>query len=63
MSESRWSKRRWTGAGEEPNLAEVLADPVVHAVMRRDGVTFVQLHRVITRAQAMLRVTPCRCAA
>ncbi len=29
----------WLGAGQEPALEEVLADPLVHLVMRRDGVT------------------------
>ena len=36
-------EKRWRDAGTEPDLAEVLADPVVHLVMRRDGVSPCQL--------------------
>ena len=53
----------WQNAGEEPALADVLADPLVHQVMRRDGVSFQQLQTVIARAQCALRVGLCRCAA
>jgi hypothetical protein len=57
------SNRLWRKAGEEPDLADVLADPLVHLVMRRDGVTLAQLQNVIARARAALRTSPCRCAA
>lgn len=57
------SNRLWRKAGEEPDLAEVLADPLVHLVMRRDGVSRAQLEAVIARAQAALRACLCRCAA
>jgi hypothetical protein len=55
--------RKWSKAGEEPALAEILADPMVHLVMRRDSVTLAQLQRVIARAQVTLGVGLCRCAA
>ena len=55
--------RRWSKAGEEPDIAEILADPVVHAVVRRDSVSMAQLRGVIARAQAALQVGFCRCAA
>ena len=56
--------RKWSEAGIEPGLAEVLADPLVHRVMRRDGVTMVELKTVIARARAALGIEPCcRCAA
>jgi len=55
--------RRWRRAGEEPALEEVLADPVIHAVMRRDGVTLAELQAAIRRAQQRLQASPCRCAA
>jgi hypothetical protein len=57
------SNRLWRNAGEEPDLADVLADPIVHLVMRRDGVSLAQLQSVIARARAALRVGLCRCAA
>jgi hypothetical protein len=57
------SNRLWRKAGEEPDLAEVLADPLVHLVMRRDGVSLAQLQSVIARARVALRAGPCRCAA
>jgi len=47
----------------EPPLREVLADPVVHAVMRRDGVSFGHLLNVIAAAQAPLRRGLCCSAA
>lgn len=54
--------RHWSRAGEEPALAEVLADPIVLALMRRDGVTLAEICRVIARVQPR-PVEPCRCAA
>jgi hypothetical protein len=56
-------RRSWTMAGKEPRLAEVLADPIVHLVMRRDGVTEEKLLRVIAAAQAVLRSRLCCCRA
>ncbi len=41
----------WREAGKEPSLREVLADPLVHLVMRRDGVTLTQLEAVLARAK------------
>lgn len=52
--------RAWSIAGVEPALAEVLADPVVHLVMRRDGVSPCELRRVIVTAQSKLRSRLCR---
>lgn len=46
--------RDWLGSGTEPALEEVLADPLVHLVMRRDGVTPAQLGAVIAAARARL---------
>lgn len=57
------SNRLWRNAGEEPDLADVLADPLVHLVMRRDGVSLAQLQSVIAHARAELRMSLCRCAA
>ena len=41
--------------GHEPDLSEVLSDPVIHAVMARDGVTEEELLSVITCAQMKLQ--------
>jgi len=41
--------------GFEPHLSEVLSDPVIHAVMARDGVTKEELCSVILSAQKSLR--------
>jgi len=58
------SRDPWARAGIEPRLEEVLADPLVHQVMRRDGVTDAALRGVIARAQARLWSSLCcRCAA
>jgi hypothetical protein len=54
----------WLRPGAEPSLGDVLADPLVHLVMRRDGVGQAQLRLIIAQAQACLRGDPCcRCAA
>ena len=55
--------RRWSRAGEEPDLADLLADPVVHLVMRRDGVSTAELLAVITDARAKMWDRLCPCAA
>lgn len=53
----------WREAGIEPLLNEVLGDPLVRQVMRRDGVTFGDLVGVIAQAQMKLRRGLCRLAA
>ncbi len=40
-------RRSYENAGEEPELLDLLSDPVTHAVMRRDGVTLADLCAVI----------------
>ena len=57
------SNRLWRKAGEDPDLAEILADPLVHLLMRRDGVSRAQLEAVIAQARVALRECLCRCAA
>jgi hypothetical protein len=54
----------WTRAGAEPALEELLADPVLHLVMRRDGVSPGELRAVIAAARARRRArTSCPCPA
>ena len=56
----------WREAGKEPSLREVLADPLVHLVMRRDGVTLAQLEALLGRAKERAkerRSLCCLCAA
>jgi hypothetical protein len=58
------SRDPWARAGIEPRLEEVLADSLVHQVMRCDGVTEAALRGGIGRAQTRLRSALCRrCAA
>ncbi|HZB91712.1 MAG TPA: hypothetical protein VE397_09740 [Stellaceae bacterium] len=57
------SRDPWTKAGIEPRLEEVLADPLVHLVMRRDRVSERELRAVIERARARLRHASCCCCA
>ena len=40
----------WRQAGIEPAIDNMLADPIVHAVMRRDGLQEVDIRAVIARA-------------
>jgi hypothetical protein len=53
----------WVEAGVEPSLADILADPLLHLVMRRDGVTQAALASVIAAARAALARGLCRLAA
>ena len=39
----------------EPAIDDVLSDPIVHAVMRSDGLTYEDVHAAITVALARLR--------
>ncbi len=60
--------RQWLEAGREPALVDLLADPMVHLVMRRDGVAMTELCNHIATARARLGFArfgegPCRCAA
>jgi hypothetical protein len=41
-------------AGKEPSIAEVLAEPIVRAVMRRDAISEAVLVGVIDRAREEL---------
>ena len=41
-------------AGREPALEEVLRDPVVRPVMRRDGLAPADVHRVVNAARCRL---------
>jgi len=57
--------RPWSAGGCEPCLDDVLADPIVHQVMRRDGVEAAQLRALIAVVRARQRGKPrdCLCAA
>jgi hypothetical protein len=57
--------RPWSAAGCEPRLDDVLADPIVHQVMRRDGVESADLRALIARVRARAGSTTsaCLCAA
>ncbi len=57
--------RPWSTGGCEPRLEDVLADPIVRQLMRRDGVEPAELRALIARVRARERVTTsdCLCAA
>ena len=44
-------RQPWGGAGLEPPLQEVLADPVIQAVMRSDGVDRAALDALVAHAR------------
>lgn len=52
-------------AGHEPSLQDMLSDPVVHAVMRRDSLTTHDILTVMENARRSLRSGECTffCAA
>ncbi|MDH3593727.1 MAG: hypothetical protein OEU09_12800 [Rhodospirillales bacterium] len=43
---------KWSVAGIEPRLDDVLADPLVRTVMRRDGVTSEELRGILEALRA-----------
>jgi hypothetical protein len=56
--------RSWTEFGEEPSLAEVMADPIVHLVMARDHLTHADVESAVALGRRQLRSRLCRrCAA
>ncbi len=54
--------RAWDGAGQEPKLADMLADPVVHLVMERDRLVRADVEAAIARGQLALRRRLCGAA-
>jgi hypothetical protein len=46
----------WSEAGPEPELSDVLADPIVHLVMRRDRLTSEDVWFAVRVAQDRLRM-------
>ena len=51
-------KPDWSGAGIEPALADVMNDPLVRLVMRRDSLTPDQVWSVVNAARRRLKRTP-----
>lgn len=49
------SERAKGRSGQEPTLAELLDDPIIQAVMARDGVERAKLDDLIAAVQARLR--------
>lgn len=39
MNQQKPDRRRWDRAGQEPPLDDMLADPVMTLMLRRDGLT------------------------
>ncbi len=56
--------RGWGRAGVEPSVHEMLGDPIVHLVLRRDGIGAGDVLAALAKARAALRRGVCRlCAA
>jgi hypothetical protein len=56
--------RPYERAGIEPDFHELLTDPVLHAVMRRDGVSADKLRAVVRAARVRLGLAaPCELVA
>jgi hypothetical protein len=45
------ARRRWDKSGQEPSLDELLVDPVIEAVLRRDGLTRDDVMAVVRAAR------------
>jgi hypothetical protein len=50
----------WIDAGIEPALAELLADPIMHAVMRADGVRLQEVLSTVSLAGRQQRLAALR---
>lgn len=48
------SKLLWSSYGVEPELSEVMRDPLVHLIMRRDGISQHEVWRAVGLARARL---------
>ena len=55
---TRASNESWN-AGQEPKLADLLADPVVHLIMGRDRLVRSDVEAAIARGQSALRRRLC----
>ena len=53
-------RENWARAGVEPSLADLMHDPIVHLIMRRDNVAPSDLLKVVARARAHLCVASSR---
>jgi hypothetical protein len=54
ISSSLCDRHPWGRPGIEPPLCEVLADPLIEAIMRCDGVSPTSLQDIIVQAQQAL---------
>jgi len=48
----------WGRPGVEPQVEEIVHDPIVQLIMRRDRLTVAQIMATVTRARARLRSDP-----
>jgi hypothetical protein len=48
----------WGRPGVEPQVEEIVHDPIVQLIMRRDRLTVAQIMATVTRARARLRSAP-----
>ena len=60
-----WARaEQWAKPGAEPSLSEILADPLIHLLFRRDHISARHVRAVIEHARAKRAVEPsCRKAA
>ena len=49
-SDESMINRAWLEAGTEPALAELYADPVLHLLLRRDGISLADVQRAVACA-------------
>ena len=48
---SIWNELHWRKRRLEPSIGELTSDPIIQAVMRRDGVSMAELWQVIEAAR------------
>lgn len=59
-TETHQLRNAWDVPGQEPRLADMLSDPVVHLVMERDRLVRADVEAAIARGQSALRRRLCR---
>ena len=55
LQEPRTRANQYGRAGTEPSMRDLLSDPLTHAVMARDKVSFNDLQAVVNKARETLR--------
>jgi len=59
IGSSRVARESWDQAGQEPRLADLLSDPLLHLLMGRDRLVLADVEAAIALARSALRRRLC----